>query len=156
MDISKAYNELVEYFVSSESEEWVDINVNNLNLLSITIISDKFKNIDFDQRYNNVLNKIKITLPYEEGFFELYTIQESKEQGILKPIHKEMESKPSTWKELSSSSKNEKKINIDENETNRVNTHGPKIVSFYSYKGGVGRTVALTHAAYILASRGKK
>jgi MinD-like ATPase involved in chromosome partitioning or flagellar assembly len=31
-----------------------------------------------------------------------------------------------------------------------------KIVTFYSYKGGTGRTMALANTAWILASNGKK
>ncbi|WP_246844050.1 ParA family protein, partial [Hydrocoleum sp. CS-953] len=32
----------------------------------------------------------------------------------------------------------------------------PRTVTFYSFKGGVGRTTALTHVASILAMRGRK
>jgi cellulose biosynthesis protein BcsQ len=32
----------------------------------------------------------------------------------------------------------------------------PRTVAFYSFKGGVGRTTALTHVAWILAKRGRK
>src|SRR5213078_2270205 len=32
----------------------------------------------------------------------------------------------------------------------------PRTVTFYSFKGGVGRTTALTHVAWMLAMRGRK
>ena len=31
----------------------------------------------------------------------------------------------------------------------------PRLISFYSYKGGVGRTLALVQTAYLLAKKGK-
>lgn len=43
-----------------------------------------------------------------------------------------------------------------ENPTSSVTELEEKIVSFYSFKGGVGRTTALTNAALVLASRGKR
>ena len=33
--------------------------------------------------------------------------------------------------------------------------HGPRIITFYSYKGGVGRSMALLNVAYTLQSLGR-
>jgi MinD-like ATPase involved in chromosome partitioning or flagellar assembly len=33
---------------------------------------------------------------------------------------------------------------------------GGRIITFYSYKGGTGRTMALANAAWVLASNGKR
>lgn len=156
MYVTEIHKALYDAFVSDDNEEWVDISVNTLNLVSITIISNKFLNKDFGQRYNLVLDHISILHPYEEGFFEFYTYQESREEGITKPLYKENAGRPSTWQELSTNSKNEIKMAQSDSEQDVERSKNPKVVSFYSYKGGVGRTVALTHVAYILASRGKK
>jgi MinD-like ATPase involved in chromosome partitioning or flagellar assembly len=41
-------------------------------------------------------------------------------------------------------------------EAEPAETKAPKTVVFYSFKGGVGRTTALTHVGWILATRGRK
>ena len=37
-----------------------------------------------------------------------------------------------------------------------MNRHGGQIITFYSYKGGTGRSMALANVAWILASQGKR
>src|SRR5258708_19414975 len=37
-----------------------------------------------------------------------------------------------------------------------IETHSGRIITFYSYKGGTGRTMALANVAWILAANGHK
>lgn len=150
MDIKILKEELENIYVA-EASEFVDIYINSLNLVNILIVSNKFLDRDLSDRRNEVLNKVEIKKPYEEGFIELYTTDEAVYHGVEK-LDSQTNKKLSTWKDLSINYKNQIKIdNLEVNESNL-----PKVVSFYSYKGGVGRTAALSNVGYILASRGKK
>lgn len=134
----------------SKPGEWVDITINTLNLVNITIVSDAFRGKSFNDRRLEIIIELNLREPYKEGFFELFTIEEAEDINIERPIISEKQ-KISSWKQLSLNAKNQIKVN------QTINDKGlPKIISFYSFKGGVGRTAALSHAAYILSSRGKK
>ncbi len=124
----------------------------NINRVDITIVSEKDENINEIKKYiESQIEKYNINLDnYEKihlGFLNVYTVEEAGFLGIEKP-------------------KNRKAIIasfgtiIDENENNVIRNKEEnrqcKVISFYSYKGGVGRTVALMQTANLLALKGKK
>ncbi|RKN74976.1 tyrosine-protein kinase family protein [Paenibacillus ginsengarvi] len=156
--IKDMLNILKESFIRNNEIEWVELSVNSLNLINVLIVSNIFENMSYEDKHKKLIEKIQFVYPYYEGYIELLTVDEAYQSGIQKPVTDDKTDDKSdklrSWGELSSSLKNEQKIN----QLNDVqfDVGNPKIISFYSYKGGVGRTAALIHVAYILASRGKK
>lgn len=93
---------------------------------------------------------LKYNKDYRKGIIRKYTIEDADEVGVKKAPDSEMNI--STFSEL---------IDYNLNKGNDIkaekNKHiSNKHISFYSYKGGVGRTVALIQTAYLLAEKGKK
>ncbi|WP_143423559.1 tyrosine-protein kinase family protein [Halanaerobium congolense] len=68
--------------------------------------------------------------------------------GIQKPSPKT--DKSAGWESMLKGLENDKKI-FDLDDKSEL----PRLISFYSYKGGVGRTLALVQTAYLLAKKGK-
>lgn len=147
---SELKNKLETAFVSNKMTEWVDININALNLISLLIVSEQFLDLSYSGRKSKVLEIIKINTPYQLGFIELYTVAEAIDEEIIRP-KTVFYNKLSSWGQLSEGYKNNLKIPVEQKILGV-----PRVTSFYSFKGGVGRTVALAHTAYILATRGKK
>jgi Mrp family chromosome partitioning ATPase len=80
------------------------------------------------------------------GFCNINSVEEAELLEIKKPIKKNKSA--SSFGAIIDN--NENSIMINEKSTKA------KIISFYSYKGGVGRTVALIQTANLLAAKGKK
>ncbi len=119
------------------------------NIVDVVAVSEKFKNISTMDRKKIIYNWIdNANTSHILGFVSTYTHQEAENLEInLKPTNIKS-NRPSTWFELVNCETDESYVNaIDRNS---------RVVSFYSFKGGVGRTTALVHVAWILASRGKK
>lgn len=154
IDINKKIKSLKQLLESiavknPTKDEWVDVNFTKPRRLDIKIISDsisygKAKTIvsEFITEINNS-TEIKMIL----GYFYLYTTEDAAELKISKPI-----------KNFNSTSFADT-IEYNNNSTEPLQQQekeGSRIISFYSYKGGVGRTVALIQTAYMLAKEGKK
>jgi cellulose biosynthesis protein BcsQ len=134
------------------SQEWVDINISTSGLLNLTIVSNAFINSSIPQRKEQIHNLLKLQVPHlSPGFLSLYTLQEAESLNISPPqifdpasIH--------TWQDLAIQAANpQNQPTAPQRELSL-----PRTVTFYSFKGGVGRTTALTHVAWILAMRGRK
>lgn len=151
MIVERIIEKLEKIYISNPLE-WIDVAINTYNLVSITIVSDVFKGKTFNQRHTDVLKNLNLNEPYKEGFFELFTVEEAEDLNLEKP-KKFFSSKLTAWKQLSTNFKNQYKLKLDDFQQDKAS---PKVISFYSFKGGVGRTAALAHVAYILALRGKK
>lgn len=143
---------LNEKFVS-EKNEWAQTNINSLKVIDIIIVSDcicaRKEVIGFIEEIIMDIN-IKHSKDYIKGIIRKYTIQEAAEVGVKKLPDSKMNI--STFSEL---------INYNSNRGNEIKdikkkSISNKIISFYSYKGGVGRTVALIQTAYLLAENGKR
>jgi len=121
------------------------------NKIDIAVISDLFEDKSLEERESIINKRVREISPsIVIGFASLYTHYEAEAIGVSLQSNKYdlIYKRPSTWFDL-----------IDWGLKNKApikNSEGPKTISFYSYKGGVGRTTALTHVAWILASRGKK
>lgn len=120
------------------------------SIIDVTAISNRFTKMSTEERkgiiekwdeLNN--NSLKV------GFVTAYTPIEAKELEINLNNTFKIEEKPSTWFDLTN-------ITCQKYQPNR-NLLKPKVVAFYSFKGGVGRTTAMVNVAWILsAERNKK
>ncbi|XWU44555.1 MAG: AAA family ATPase [Dolichospermum sp. UKL202] len=134
------------------SQEWVDVNISTSGLLNLTIVSDRFIGLSIPQRKEQISNLLKSQVPHlSPGFLSLYTLQEAESLNLSPPqifdpasIH--------TWQDLAIQAANPQ----NQPTTPQRELSLPRTVTFYSFKGGVGRTTALTHVAWILAMRGRK
>ena len=131
---------------------WVDVNISTSGLLNLTIVSDRFSNLSMPQRKEEIFSLIQSHVPHlSPGFLSLYTLQEAESLELSQPqvldatsIH--------TWQDLAIQAANpQNQLTVTEKQ---IST--PRTITFYSFKGGVGRTTALTHVASILAMRGLK
>jgi cellulose biosynthesis protein BcsQ len=134
------------------SEEWVDLNISTSGLLNLTIVSDRFINVSIPQRKEQISNLFKSQVPHlSSGFISLYTPQEADSLNLSAPQVFNTTSLQ-TWQDLAIQAANpQNKPQLPRREPSL-----PRTVTFYSFKGGVGRTTALTHVAWILAMRGRK
>lgn len=141
--------ELTDIYVQTP-QEWTDINISTSGLLNLTIISDRFKELSFPQRKQEVygiLHKFKIS----PGFISLYTVEEARSLDLSAP-QLTKGSSVQTWQDLALWAANPQNQSQSPQPEPRI----PRTITFYSFKGGVGRTTALTHVAWILAMRGRK
>ncbi|MEH2390581.1 MAG: AAA family ATPase [Nostoc sp.] len=134
------------------SQEWVDLNISTSGLLNLTIVSDRFINLSIPQRKEESLNLLKSQVPHlSPGFISLYTLQEADSLNLSAPQAFNTAS-VQTWQDLAIQAANpQNQPQLPQREPSL-----PRTVTFYSFKGGVGRTTALTHVASILAMRGLK
>jgi cellulose biosynthesis protein BcsQ len=131
-------------------QEWTEVNISTSGLLNLTIISDRFIDLSMSERKDSVQNII-LEFQISLGFLSLYTIEEAISLNLShyssidrNTIH--------TWQDLAVWAANPQ----SQNSSLEQEPHIPKTVTFYSFKGGVGRTTALAHVAWILAMRGRK
>ena len=142
---------LINQYVKNR-QEWVDVNISTSGLLNLTIISDCFVGLSMPQRKEQISSLLKSQVPHlSPGFLSLYTLQEA-ESLNLSPPQVFNAASVNTWQDLAIQAANpQNQPQLPQREL-RV----PRTVTFYSFKGGVGRTTALTHVASILATRGLK
>ncbi|NJR66272.1 MAG: ParA family protein, partial [Leptolyngbyaceae cyanobacterium CRU_2_3] len=144
-------HQLITQYVQ-KSQGWVDMNISTSGLLNLTIVSDSFSALSMPERQKGVLNILhRLQVPVSPGFLSLYTPQESESLNLSQPQAVNGGS-VYTWQDLAFQAAN------PQNQSQPVQREPniPRTVTFYSFKGGVGRTTALTHVAWILALRGRK
>jgi hypothetical protein len=131
-------------------EEWIDLQISTSGFLNLTIVSDKFIGLSLPERRDQVQNTLK-DFPFSPGFISFYIVEEANSLHLSPPLLIEGNA-IHTWQDLALWAAN------PQNQSSSLpsETHSPKTVTFYSFKGGVGRTTALTHVAWILALRGRK
>ncbi|MEY3329461.1 MAG: ParA family protein, partial [Planktothrix agardhii] len=142
--------QLTDTYVQSPQEEWTDINISTSGLLNLTIVSDRFNELSLPQRRDqlqNILSQFKIS----PGFISLYTLEEARSLNLSAP-QLVNGSSINTWQDLALWAANPQ----NQSQFSQPQPRIPRTVTFYSFKGGVGRTTALTHVAWILAMRGRK
>jgi len=132
--------------------EWVDVNISTSGLLNLTIISDCFVGLSMPQRKEQISSLLKSQVPHlSPGFLSLYTLQEAESLNLSQPQVFNSAS-VNTWQDLAIQAANPQ----NQPQLPQPELRVPRTVTFYSFKGGVGRTTALTHVASILAMRGLK
>lgn len=144
--------ELITAQYVNNPQEWFEVNNSTSGLLNLTIVSDHFVGLSIPQRKEQVLNFLSSSqIPHlSPGFLGLYTLQEAESLDISRPLTNG--SSVYTWQDLAylaANPQNQHQIQVRE-------PGEPQTITFYSFKGGVGRTTALTHVAWILAMWGRK
>lgn len=140
---------LINIFVFEE-DEWVEVYITPLNRIDITIVSKKADSIqetDVSEKVLDLIHSTKepILNDYSIGFIELFTIDDAEDLGIHQT---EIKRDPITWSDV---------LNINKQKVEREKREGLyKVINFYSYKGGVGRTIAMIQVAYMLAKQGRR
>ncbi|NJK29474.1 MAG: AAA family ATPase [Acaryochloris sp. RU_4_1] len=144
-------HQLVTQYVQ-KSQGWVDMNISTSGLLNLTIVSDIFLALPIPQRKEGVLNVLhQLPVTVSPGFLSLYTPQEAESLNLSQPQAINGDS-VYTWQDLALQAANPQ----NQSQLTQREPRVPRTVTFYSFKGGVGRTTALTHVAWILALRGRK
>ncbi len=134
------------------SPEWVDLNISTSGLLNLTIVSDRFVSLSRPQRKEQISSLLQSYVPHlSPGLLSLYTLQESESLNLSPPQVFNVASL-NTWQDLAIQAANPQNQYPEPQHEPQI----PRTVTFYSFKGGVGRTTALTHVASILAMRGLK
>ncbi len=153
-ELQNFISEKLKEIFSLEGKEWAEVYITPLNRIDITIVSNKADSIEENavssevskliHTFNNSAN-VSASIAYTIGFIEIYTIEDAEDFGIH---HMEIKREPITWSDV---------ININKQKVEREKRTGLyKVINFYSYKGGVGRTIALIQVAYLLAKQGKR
>lgn len=121
--------------------EWVRVEVSRKGKIHVTIVSDqKLLKEDIRSLIQEELNQQ--SEEYRVGFINIYTTQMATELNIEKTTKNR---RIFSWADGLNAD-----AQVDDRNTNL------NIISFYSYKGGVGRTIALIQTAYNLAKAGKR
>lgn len=140
-----------EHYVQS-SRDWFDVSRSSSGSLDITIVSERFAGLLMQARREQIWDMLRhLQLPTATGFLSLYTPTEADSIQLGRP-HIIEEPTASSWLELAQQAANAAKSVRKAYREPRI----PRTIAFYSFKGGVGRTTALAHVAWILAMRGRK
>ncbi len=131
-------------------QEWTEFSISTAGLLNLMVVSDKLVGMSTSQRKEE-LRHILHEFPLSLGFLSLYTTQEANSLQLSFPQPVQGNA-IQTWQDLASWAANPQ----NHTQVSSEEPCAPRIVTFYSFKGGVGRTTALTHVAWILAKRGRK
>lgn len=144
--------EIRNQYVHNKSHEWVDINISTSGLLNLTIVSNHFLGLSIPQRKEQIFDLLKSqSFDVSPGFLSLYTPQEADSLNISPPEISDTNI-IKTWQDLAIQAANpQNQLTLPQRQPSL-----PRTVTFYSFKGGVGRTTALAHVAWILALRGRK
>ena len=128
-----------KYHISGQ--EWVQVDISSRGKIHTTIVSDSHIS------KSELRSLIEATIAeyqeeYRIGFIDIYSIEKAEEYRIEKTSKK---SGYATWTDA-----------LYAHEEENTPYSDMQIISFYSYKGGVGRTIALIETAYNLAKAGKR
>ncbi|GAC1393087.1 MAG: ParA family protein [Ktedonobacteraceae bacterium] len=133
-------------------QEWFDIVVSASGHLNATIVSDQFANIPLPQRREQFEHFLRqFEPPVSTGFLSLYTVEDAKTLELAKPVVDTYKT-AYNWFDVAQQAANPSESPQIPQREPRI----PRTIAFYSFKGGVGRTTALVHAATILAMQGRK
>lgn len=141
---------LYNKYISDETSEWVYAEIININRLDIKMVSD---DICTEREVRLFLEQLLRSITIEDnikiyiGHISISSIDEAEFLGIRKPSKRQLENP--TFAGLIDANTNNIQLYNEKIETTS------RIISFYSYKGGVGRTIALIQTAYLLAKQGK-
>jgi MinD-like ATPase involved in chromosome partitioning or flagellar assembly len=112
----------------------------------LSVITTIFEKMGFESRehqIDTILASLNLKLDeYPFADYQLLTPQEASEQVQRPPIQLPL------WSEILMAPDPEESVPVDENKLE------PFVVTFYSFKGGVGRSTALAFVANILATSG--
>ena len=137
--------ENIEQIIQSKyqlkGDEWVQVSVSKRGKIHVTVVSDSnIKRTDIKKLLEEKLDKRSDS--YQIGFINIYSTEQAEELHIEK-IRKNDDYL--SWSDA-----------LYADNIAKENKTETQVISFYSYKGGVGRTIALIETAYNLADAGKR
>ena len=138
-----------------DSGAWLELNFSTAGVLSVTIVSPQFQSLSFQERQRHFQEQLPPELQRKLGFLSLYTLEEAQDFDLT-PSYPDTPSRPRTWHDLALQAANPQNSADHLQEPPQEPPTHPRTVTFYSFQGGVGRTTALIHVAWILAQRGRK
>ncbi len=142
---------LNENLICKDEQVQVSVKQTSLGWLKLRIVSNIFEGkflIEREQQIDDLLTNFDSNLnlgQYPIAGYELLTPQEATEQPpeyIKLPL----------WSDILMAPEPDESVEVDED----IPTKKPFIVTFYSFKGGVGRSTALGVVAGILATRKRR
>jgi cellulose biosynthesis protein BcsQ len=136
----------------SSEDQLVQVSVkrNSLGWLTIRIITNSFEAktlVEREEKIDNLLSSINPDLnlgQYPIAGYELLTPQEA---AVVPPQYIQLP----LWSDILMAPEPDEPIEVDE-----YSPQKPLVVTFYSFKGGVGRSTALGLVAGILATRNRR
>lgn len=137
--------ENIEQIIQSKyqlkGDEWVQVSVSKRGKIHVTVVSDSnIKRTDIKKLLEEELDKRSDS--DQIGFINIYSTEQAEELHIEK-IRKNDDYL--SWSDA-----------LYADNIAKENKTETQVISFYSYKGGVGRTIALIETAYNLADAGKR
>lgn len=124
-----------------KENEWVQVIVSKRGKIHATVVTDSdIKREDLKKLLKKEIEKRNEN--YQIGFVNIYSVEQAEELHIEK-IRKRDDYL--SWSDA-----------LYADDISKENKMETQVISFYSYKGGVGRTIALIETAYNLASAGKR
>lgn len=135
----------------SSNHEWVDVILSTNGAATITIVSEQFAEMSNRQREDEVRQFCaEITGDLLDIVWLTLVIPQAAEDMMLTPPEEEPNFVGS-WLDFAYAILNQQR------QLGKKETLGKsRVVVFYSYKGGVGRTTAMLHVAYLLAKAGRR
>ncbi len=149
-DLPQQISELLTYTLRRQDQDaQVLVKRTSLGWLHLFIITSCFEGqtlVEREQQIDEILATLNLNLGgYPFADYALLTPQESASQQPFQPIQLPL------WSEILMAPEPDNPVPLDEDTTKR-----PFVVTFYSFKGGVGRSTALGFVANILATRGHR
>ena len=139
---------LLRELQTQDSDATVSVRKTSLGWLKIQVVTDCFERktlAEREEKIDNLLASIELNLgQYPISDYSLLTLQEKAEQStetIQLPL----------WSEVLNAPAPSGRALVEKDTPKR-----PQIVTFYSFKGGVGRSTALGMVAILLASRNRR
>lgn len=131
----------IEKVYQLSEPEWVQVDVSNRGKIHVTIVTNQ--KITKDDVRGLIDDELRQSAEqYKIGFIDIYSFERAEEFHITK---QESKSVYLSWADALYAGES---VQDDKPEL--------QVISFYSYKGGVGRTIALIQTAYNLARAGKR
>lgn len=150
LGISQQISEQLGYALrEKDADAKIKVNRTSLGWVYLHIVTSSFEGrtmVEREQQIDNILAKLHLNLG---GYpFADYALETPEEATIEKPFQP---AQLPLWSEILLAPEPDNPVPLDEDTTKR-----PFVVTFYSFKGGVGRSTALGFVANILATRGRR
>jgi MinD-like ATPase involved in chromosome partitioning or flagellar assembly len=132
--------------------EWVELTISTNGAATITVVSHQFKDKSRRRREDEIRQFCAKVAgdSLDIVWLTLLTPDEAVDMGFTPPDSRRT-NLVGSWLDFAYATVNAKSQPIEETPTGK-----PRVIVFYSYKGGVGRTTAMLHVAYLLAQRGRR
>src|SRR5579875_2553594 len=144
-------DELRQVLREHDRDAQIQVRRNSIGWLHLNVTTTFFEGkspIDRERQIDAILGNLNLSLgSFPFSGYVLQTPREAADQSSPEPVQLPL------WSEILMMPEPEFPVLIDDDE-NKIRR--PFVVTFYSFKGGVGRSTALGLVAGILASRGHK